>query len=429
MKNPNKHSSPLRGYFIWALAAFFYAYEFVLRVSPSVIVENLILEFSAFELSKATLGHVSAFYFYAYALTQVPAGLLAERYSKKILLTLACLLTTGGTFLFASTYDINVAYFSRFIIGVGSAFAFVSCLSLAKDFIPSHQFPIIVGLTNAAGMIGAIVGNQPLASVVTHWGWREAFYALGYLGLFLSLLLWVFIPKSIESKGRAIKALEANPFLSLKQTLKSKQTWLLAFYGCLLVAPIATFGELWGVAFFQVRFSLTKEVASSLISWIFMGIMVGGPLIGLVASRVKNLKKVMAISSALALLTLLCVLYAPGLSLFNARVLLFFYGLFTSNMLLCFSLISLHHKKEGHSTAIGFTNMMIMALGATFQPWVGVLLDMTKGTQSGAHSVLPSIFEFRAALSMLPLCVFIALLLLYWVRLHPTVQRETLQIS
>jgi MFS family permease len=146
-----------------------------------------------------------------------------------------------------------------------------------------------------------------------------------------------------------------------------------------------------------------------------MGIKPRPPLIGLIATKIHNYKKTMFFATTIALAALLCVLYMPALSLYSVRALLFVYGLCTSNMLLCFSLVSIEHSKEGqgHATAIGFTNMMIMAVGAAFQPVVGWLLDINKEI---LNSALPSLFEFRTALSVLPLCLVLALVLLSWIK-------------
>lgn len=421
MHNQPFLTPPLKGYLIWALAALFYAYEFVLRVSPSVIVDNLILEFSAFELSKATLGSLSALYFYAYALSQIPAGILCDHFKTGRLLTFACLLTTVGTFLFSSAQTIHLANMSRIMIGIGSAFAFVSCLKLARNWIPPAQFPIIVGLTNAFGMLGAILGNQPLAQLVGYLGWREAFYTLGFIGLGLSFSLWLFIPNMANPLTIKNQVSIRSILNDVIHTLTHKQTWLIALYGCLLVAPIATFGELWGVSFFQIRFMISKTAASGLIAWIFIGIGIGGPLIGVFASRISRYKTIMFISTSLALTALLLILYYPILSLFQTRSLLFFYGLFTSNMLLCFSLIALRYSQSSNIAAIGFANMMIMAGGAAFLPLVGKLLDLSREAHhENMSSVLPNIVDFRLALFVLPLCLIIALGLILFIKPRPT---------
>jgi fucose permease len=73
-------------WFIWLLAAGFYFYEFVLRVSPSVMVDELM---TSFGITASAVGVLSAFYLYAYAPMQLPVGLLMDRYGIKKILSLA----------------------------------------------------------------------------------------------------------------------------------------------------------------------------------------------------------------------------------------------------------------------------------------------------------------------------------------------------
>ena len=63
-------------YVIVLLGASFYLYEFFLRVMPTVITSELM---SAFAVGTGQLGQLIGCFFYAYALMQLPAGLLCER--------------------------------------------------------------------------------------------------------------------------------------------------------------------------------------------------------------------------------------------------------------------------------------------------------------------------------------------------------------
>src|SRR3990167_1952022 len=87
-------------YTIFFLAASFYLYEFVLQVAPSVMAGPMM---RTFHVSAQGFGIISAFYFYAYAPMQLPAGLLFDRYGPRKLMTAALCLCALGSFFFAST--------------------------------------------------------------------------------------------------------------------------------------------------------------------------------------------------------------------------------------------------------------------------------------------------------------------------------------
>src|SRR5215470_1538925 len=87
---------PLLG---WLTGALFFLYAWVLRVSPSVMVEELMRDFS---VGAAVLGSLSAAYFYGYAGMQIPVGVLLDRFGPRRLLAVAALACAGGCVLFAT---------------------------------------------------------------------------------------------------------------------------------------------------------------------------------------------------------------------------------------------------------------------------------------------------------------------------------------
>ena len=58
-------------WFVCALGAVFYFYEYLLRVSPSVMTHHLM---HSYNISASGLGHLSACYYYVYAPMQLPVG-------------------------------------------------------------------------------------------------------------------------------------------------------------------------------------------------------------------------------------------------------------------------------------------------------------------------------------------------------------------
>ena len=75
------HDAPrLLPAFGWLTAALFFGYAWVLRVAPSVMVEELMRDFA---VGAAVLGNLSAAYFYGYAGMQIPVGLLLDRFGPR----------------------------------------------------------------------------------------------------------------------------------------------------------------------------------------------------------------------------------------------------------------------------------------------------------------------------------------------------------
>src|SRR4051812_29652465 len=116
----------------WTVASLFFLYAFVHRVSPSVMVEELMRDFA---VGAAVLGNLSAFYFYTYAGLQIPVGLLMDRIGPRRLTTAAALLCAVGSLLFAVSDTVALASFGRALIGAGAGFSFVGALAVATQWL------------------------------------------------------------------------------------------------------------------------------------------------------------------------------------------------------------------------------------------------------------------------------------------------------
>jgi len=142
---------------ICGLGALFYSYEYFLRITPSVMTVELK---HFFHIKDGALGSLSAYYYYIYTPMQLAVGLLMDRYGPRRLLTIATLCCVAGSLLFAATPILFVAEMGRFLIGFGSAFAFVGVMKLATIWLPRRYFAMFAGLATSMGMIGAIIGDN-----------------------------------------------------------------------------------------------------------------------------------------------------------------------------------------------------------------------------------------------------------------------------
>jgi len=391
----------LGGWTLWSIAALFYAYEFIHRVVPSILTDQLRL---GLDINDHQLGTIGAMYFYAYAAFQLPAGVLIDRFGAKKLLVTASLILTIGSFIFASTSDIRVAQLSRFLIGMGSAFAFIGCLKIGASWLTMSSFPLVVGLTNLCGTMGALLGGKPMSYLVQEFGWREMLMQLSFAGLFITLILWLFLQdKPIPQE----KSEEVQPGLlaGLITVMKNPQSWIIALYGMLLVAPIAAIPEMWGPEYLKVAYDVPATQAAGITHIIFVGTAIGGPVIGWIMTHPIEEVDFMMIASLGALILLCMFLYWVNMPISNLYIVLFSFGLLTANMLLCFSLITECHPPWAQGAAIGFINMVIMAGGGLAQDRVGWLLDKLRSSHEGVYLIE----DYHIALSVLPLCLLAAI--------------------
>jgi len=140
----------------WMLAASTFLYAFLQRVSPSVMVEDLM---AGFGVGGTVLGNLSAFYLYAYAALQVPLGMLFDRFGVRRLMAGSMLAAAAGSAIFAAAQAIEMAYLGRMLIGAGVACTFVGALTVTAQTMPPARFAMLAGIVQMLGMVGAIFGS------------------------------------------------------------------------------------------------------------------------------------------------------------------------------------------------------------------------------------------------------------------------------
>ncbi|MBM3569209.1 MAG: MFS transporter [Alphaproteobacteria bacterium] len=363
-------SAGLRAYLAWGVGALFFFLAFIHRVSPSVMVAELMREFA---VGAALLGNLAAFYFYAYASIQIPVGVLMDRFGPRRLMSAALGVCVLGAAVFAAAETITQAYFGRFLIGFGLAFSWVGILTIVAQNFPAQRFASMVGMAQVFGMIGGVFGQAPLGLAIGAYGWRPSMAALAVLAAVLAVLAFAVI------RDRAPAAPAAAGLGGLGQGLKQvaamPETWLMAAFGFAMTAPVQAFGGLWSVPYFAVAYGLERPSAALLASVLYMGFGVGAVSLGWLSDRLGRRKPVLIGGSSLALGGTLLIVGWSGMPIPVLVIVMLLQGLGSGAMVAAFALVRDRSPPHAVGAAFGIVNTACVGSGALFQPLIGVVLD------------------------------------------------------
>lgn len=362
----------------------------------------------AFQVNAAGLGNLSAFYFYSYLLMQIPVGIMLDRYSPRLLTTLAIFICSISTYLFSQTDALWLACISRALMGVGAAFAAVSCFKIAALWFTPKRFALVSGMFMTAAMLGAVGGQMPLSLLVQNVGWRSALKVVSILGIILGIVYYLVLRDKPAKKVQTVKTNEKIGQL-LRRIITNRQAWALSLYSGLAFAPVSVFGGLWGVPFLEKAYNLSRTDAALAISFIFVGFAAGAPFWGWLSDYIQRRKPILFIGTFLALISLLIVLYSPGQYLSSLSILLFFFGFCASGFFTSFAMIRELFPLILVATVLGIMNTFNSVFEALFEPVVGVLLDWSwDGTVlNGMHQF--SLHGYYKALLLLPASLALSL--------------------
>lgn len=411
--SPVTQKQLILGSLICAIAALFYCYEFVLRIIPGVLQGELSAAFG--HISASTFGQLSALYYFAYSPMQLPVGILMDRFGPRRLLSLACLCCTAGSFMFSYSSSILIAGTGRFIVGFGSAFAFVGVLSLAVHWLPRRYFSLVAGLMTTLGMLGLVYGEVKITELTGTMGLNDVLLIMVMIGLVLTGLIFLVVRDG--PGGSAVKLQSLSDFYrNIVRVLLSPQVWLIAFVGACLYTSLSVFGELWGKSYLEQAHHLTKLQAAKTISAMFIGWAVGAPLAGYLSDKTGRRVLPLVIGALMSLVCISIILYCPRLSYTALNVLMFFYGVFSATEIIIFIMAKENSGAELSGTVFAAANMIVTLGGVIFQPLVGSLLDKFSSGQMVAGEHVYSVVDYQLSLSVLPVSLLLVMVAAFFLK-------------
>src|SRR5690625_5011276 len=143
-----------------------------------------------------------------YALMQVPAGLMIDRWGPRRILLAATLTMGSAQLLFAFSRNFSMAFAARVILGAGDAAVFIAVLRLAAEWFPRRRYALLTMITALLGMLGNLVATVPLVLMLDGLGWTKTFLITGATSCVYALLL--FRPP-VAAPYRETPALAAHP--------------------------------------------------------------------------------------------------------------------------------------------------------------------------------------------------------------------------
>lgn len=189
---------PRRRWRIAFLLSFGVLVNFFDRVNLSVSQDALHVSFG---LSLIAFGFLSSAYSWTYALMQVPAGVLLDRWGVRRVGCVSTLLWSVASFGAAISIGIAGFFGARFLLGVGESPTFPANAKAIGYWFPEGERSLATAVTDAAAKFSTAIGVPILGLILLRFGWRWSFAATGVISfLYFVLFYWTYYNPS-EDKG------------------------------------------------------------------------------------------------------------------------------------------------------------------------------------------------------------------------------------
>lgn len=277
-------SNTYRNYVV-VLIWFVMLFRFVDMQIIAVLLESIRQEFKFSDTQLGLLGGIAFALFYA--ALGLPIAWMADRYNRRniiavavglwSLMTAACGMATGFVSLFLA----------RIGVGVGEAGGIPPSYSLISDYIAREKRGTVFAILNSSIPVGVFVGFMVGGWVNEYYGWRAAFFVVGFPGIFLALLVRFTLRE--PPRGYAEKQQTTMEPSALKDTFR--YLWGLKSYRHIVLATsIMTLGAygsgIWIPSFFiRIHGMGVAEIGTWLAFIYGIGGALGTTLGGMIADR------------------------------------------------------------------------------------------------------------------------------------------------
>jgi len=269
--------APAYSWYALSLLTAVYVLNFLDRTLIYILFTPIKKEMAFSDLQLALLGTTSFVIFYT--LLGVPFGALADRVPRKVLIGGGLAVWSLFSGLTGFAHSFWTIFFCRMMVGVGEATLGPAALSLLSDYFPPRMRATSQSIYSSGISIGGGLAFFLGGWIGQTWGWRYAFYFLGFPGIVLAALVFALRE---PVRGRMDVSREATNWRGLKPLLY-------LFAGYALVGLASNNLGIWGPTYFVREHGFKLTTVGSFAG--LLAIAVGMPAMilgGWLSDRVKR---------------------------------------------------------------------------------------------------------------------------------------------
>lgn len=163
-----------------------------------------------FKFDDVQLGWIGSAFAWVYAAGAPIAGIAADRFSRKWLIVIACVVWSIFTLATGWCNGLVSLIVIRALTGLGETFYFPSAMSLLSDYHGTDTRSRALSWHQSSVYAGTILGSWMAAELAEQAGWRVPFYWFGPVGVVLAIILVRFVhePERGLGTGRSAQSLD-----------------------------------------------------------------------------------------------------------------------------------------------------------------------------------------------------------------------------
>ena len=246
-----------------------------------------------FSISYTQAGLLSAAATFSYALGQIPAGYLSDRYGPRRLIFIGLTGWSAFSLLLGLVHGFTTALLTQFLAGAFRALLFAPGLSLLTAWFPRERRALAISLYMVGGFAGTVVLSLAGPLLAAHFGWRAVFMGFATVGI---LMAFIFLRGAREkARDSASTPVTLNDLLHLA---RQPIMWICSALQFVRFAVVTAF-NLWLPSLLIVDRGLSVQTAGLIVAMSAAFTAPSNAVGGYVSDRLRDPPKVIACSLAM----------------------------------------------------------------------------------------------------------------------------------
>ncbi|HCY86269.1 MAG TPA: MFS transporter [Desulfobacteraceae bacterium] len=384
-----------------------YFLSYLFRVVNAVIAPDLVGDLG---IDPSELGLLTATYFIAFASSQLPLGIMLDRFGPRIVEAFLLLFAAAGAALFAASDNLAGVIAGRALIGFGVSACLMAAFKSYVLWFPADILSRVNGFQMAAGGLGALAATVPVEWALNFTDWRGLFWGLALLSFITALIVFSVVP---GSANRPDPERLSDQIRGIIRVFKSPVFWRIAPLTTLSQAGYISLQGLWAGPWLRDVAGIPREGVARYLSWSAMAMITGFIALGYLAERLAA-RGISVRTTAVSGMTVF--LFVQGLMTFNAPVpaplLMTMFGFFGTSGILAYTALTVSFPMSLSGRVTTGINMLVFIAAFGVQWAIGAIINLWE--VSAANTYDPA--GYRAGFLALLACQFLCLV---WFLISP----------
>lgn len=345
----------------------YYAYQFIYRIITNIISDYLI---NKYYIQYESISQFASVWYIGYVLSHIPIAILLELISIKKIMFFSMIINILGFIPLLYLDDFFFSVLGRFFIGLGSSASSLGAFKVFLFLFNKKKFPIMLSIMTFFGLLTASFFTNFSEVFINTFGWMKTMNILIILGIIISFISLVIIPKKKNNKVFSISEVKFN----FKYILDNPIIILISIAGGLMIGPLEGFADAWSNQYLYSIYNIKNNISSNVTQIIYCGMSFGLIIYGKIIEKNKSYYNLLIINAIIMLIFFSFIISKVIININLLKLFYFIMGFSCSYQIIVINK-NISIAKTKHKVFVSsITNMIMMFFGWFYHQSIGKML-------------------------------------------------------